>query len=531
MAEKHELGTRMGSAQPLTECDLVFDHAVPGVGAGVAGLAGAQPGAAVAAMVGGVDRVAAGHSKLREAVVAAAVLGCPVHDLQHGLGRTSGQPSAVIDAGAVGGAELLPVGCVADGRGASRERGRAGRHHHLTSSCVHGDSRCCACERRTPALAERPETSRARGDDGRRVPAVELRGGRAAPHRVREDVEVREWTRLAEGVRPFEGLVPLAREPRDQVGADGGVGQQRTNHRQAFAREPAVVAPPHAREHAVVGGLERHVQVVTHGRRVGHHPQEQLAHLVRVDRRQPEPRHERLLGDRGHEPGEVDGRVEVVSVATEVHAGEDDLLEALRGERRHFGQHHARRQAPAGPARHRHDAERAEEVAALLHLQERARLPREAARAHGRDRALPPARADDGPRHGCTGHGAGEGVEPVEADHVVHGLDCRRLFGPGLGIAAGEDYPRVRVQAMRAAREATALGVGRVGHRARVDDDHVGRGLGRHDHASLGTQPVGDRGAVVGVHLAAERDDGNPAFGRHGIASAIQPPPRTRSLW
>src|SRR5205823_5527813 len=83
---------------------------------------------------------------------------------------------------------------------------------------------------------------------------------------------------------------------------------------------------------------------------------------------------------------------------------------------------------------------------------ERARLPREAARAHGRDRALPPARADDGPRHGCTGHGAGEGVEPVEADHMVHGLDCRRLFGPGLGIAAGEDYPRVRVQATRAAR-------------------------------------------------------------------------------
>jgi hypothetical protein len=70
-------------------------------------------------MIGGVDRVAAGHGKLREAVVAAAVLGCPVHHLQHGLGRTSGQPSTVGDARAVAGAELLPVGWVADRRGGS----------------------------------------------------------------------------------------------------------------------------------------------------------------------------------------------------------------------------------------------------------------------------------------------------------------------------------------------------------------------------------------------------------------------------
>ena len=112
----------MGAPQPLTERDLVFNHAVPGVGAGVAGFARAQPRAAVTAMIGGVDRVAAGHGKLREAVVAAAVLGGPVHQLQHGLGRASGQPSAVGDARAVAGAELLPV-WVADRRGASGEHG------------------------------------------------------------------------------------------------------------------------------------------------------------------------------------------------------------------------------------------------------------------------------------------------------------------------------------------------------------------------------------------------------------------------
>src|SRR4029453_14906564 len=91
VAEKYKLGARVGSPQSLTERDLVFNHAVPGVGAGVAGPAGAQPRAAVTAMIGGVDRVAAGHGNLREAVVAAAVLGCPVDHLQHGLGRTSGQ--------------------------------------------------------------------------------------------------------------------------------------------------------------------------------------------------------------------------------------------------------------------------------------------------------------------------------------------------------------------------------------------------------------------------------------------------------
>ena len=71
----------MRGAQPVAEGDLVFDHAVPGVGAGVAGAARAQPRAAVAAMVGRVDRMAAVDGSALKAVVAAHLLGGAVHPI------------------------------------------------------------------------------------------------------------------------------------------------------------------------------------------------------------------------------------------------------------------------------------------------------------------------------------------------------------------------------------------------------------------------------------------------------------------
>src|ERR1051325_2529862 len=89
----------------------------------------------------------------------------------------------------------------------------------------------------------------------------------------------------------------------------------------------------------------------------------------------------RLCGDPPDEPREVDGRRQVVPVAAEMHPGEDDLLEPDRSEALDLREDRARRKAPARPARHRDDAEGAEEVAPLLHFQERPRLAVEAPRS------------------------------------------------------------------------------------------------------------------------------------------------------
>src|SRR5262249_61645808 len=99
---------------------------------------------------------------------------------------------------------------------------------------------------------------------------------------------------------------------------------------------------------------------------------------------------------------------EIVPPAAEVDAGEDHLAEAARRERLELGENGARRQAPTAPAGHRDDAERAEEVAALLDLQKGARLAVERPGTEGLDPGLVPAAGD------------------------LHPLQARRLGGRGL---------------------------------------------------------------------------------------------------
>jgi len=271
------------------------------------------------------------------------------------------------------------------------------------------------------------------------------------------------------------------------------------------------------------------------GHRARHQPQQGLAQLVRIERGKAETRHEILLDECADEPREVDRRLEIPTVAAEVHARQHDLLEAPGGERLHLGQHLARREAPARPARHRDDAEGAEEVAALLHLQEGPRLLAEGPGAGGGDAPLAPGLPDHHPRDlRRPQHGRHEVLQTVQADHVVHRRKRPRLRGPGLCVAAGQDDSRRRLLAARAAREPSALGVGGVGHRTRVDDDDVGGRVGRYDLAPRGAQPVGDGGRVVGVHLAPERAEGDPRRDHHAVpptADSIHPPPRTKSPW
>ena len=379
-------------------------------------------------------------------------------------------------------------------------------------------------------LAGVAQAAGARRDRPRRQVAVELGGGGAAAHRVGKHVAVGDRARLDEAQRALEGVVVLAREAGDEIRADGGGGEQLADHRQPLGGERRVVPPAHARQHAVVARLQRHVEMRADRRRRGHPPHQRLAHLVRIDRGQADAREPALLDQRVDQPDEIERRVEIVSPAAEMDAGEDHLAEAARGEGVELGENRARRQAPAAPAGERHDAERAEQVAAFLDLQEGARLAVERAGTEGLDPGLAPAAVHLHPLQArrLGGRGLHQRVEPVEADDVIDGLDGRRRQRLRLGVAARQDDPRGGIAAPRAAREPPALGVGGVGHRAGVDDDHVGRRVGVDQHAAGGAQAIRDGRRVVGVHLAAERRD-RDAPGAHAVACAIQPPPATRS--
>src|SRR5688572_11931537 len=91
-------------------------------------------------MVGAIDRIAVRRSGARKAVVAADVLGGAVHDLNHRPRRAGRQPAPVVDGGAVGGAELLPVGgWLAAGCGAATESSTGGEdEHHVAAVGGHG---------------------------------------------------------------------------------------------------------------------------------------------------------------------------------------------------------------------------------------------------------------------------------------------------------------------------------------------------------------------------------------------------------
>ena len=346
----------------------------------------------------------------------------------------------------------------------------------------------------------------------------------------------------------LERGVVLAGEPRDEIGPDRRVRQQLADHREALGCERGVVAPAHAAEDPVVRRLQRHVEVRADRRRRRHRAHQWLRHLVRIDGRQANATEPPLLDERVQQPDQIDARVEVVPPPAEVHAGEHDLVEATRRERIQLGEDGPGRQAAARPAGQGNDAEGAEQVAPLLHLQEGARLPVEAACAERLDRRLAPAVADLDAGHAghARGHRLDEGVEPVQADHVVDRLHGGRRPRLCLRIASGEDHARGRIRAPRAPRQPPALGIRRVGHRAGVDDHDVGGRSGLDEQAARSAKSVRHRRRIVRVHLAAERGDGDArpvAIVRHDAPArasrsgpatefsslVIQPPPTTTS--
>ena len=116
------------------------------------------------------------------------------------------------------------------------------------------------------------------------------------PRRVREDVDLRDAGRLDHRQRAAKRALVLGGEADDHVGRQVEVAER---------LEPpqvrgGVVAAAHRAQHAVVAGLQRHVQVARDRRRLAQRGDELVVDVVDLDRREPqagEPRHRAGLAD------------------------------------------------------------------------------------------------------------------------------------------------------------------------------------------------------------------------------------------
>ena len=173
-----------------------------------------------------------------------------------------------------------------------------------------------------------------------------------------------------------ELLLALARKAGDDVGAERRAAAARATISAATSRtRAAVVEAAHAAQDAVGAGLHRHVQVRAQHRRCAPSGRAAAA-SPRAGRSSSgecaaaAPR-SAIISTRS---ASVERRRQVLPVAAEVDAGQHHLAEAARRQPLELGEDAARLDAAAAAARERHDAEGAEEIAALLHLEEGARL-------------------------------------------------------------------------------------------------------------------------------------------------------------
>ncbi len=298
--------------------------------------------------------------------------------------------------------------------------------------------------------------------------------------------------------RVAEGRLVLAGKADDdvrrEVEAVGEAGPPQERRR--------VVAPPHGLEDPIVTGLQRDVQVPTDGGRVAKRRNEPLAHVVHLDRGEPEARQTGRGAGLAHEPRQVVARG-TIPVAAEVDAGEDDLPVALFHAARDLSQHTVGRAAPRSSPNVRDHAERAREAAAVLHLDEGADAVEASFRLDARDRA-------DIACHGC-----GSVLAPLRDDDDVVREPGERVLRK-IRRAAGDVDAAVR--ACQARDRLARLRNRLVRHAARADDGDVG--VSGALQMSVGKQPLAHRMGVDMRHLATEKSDRERRHGAERYSSA-----------
>ena len=261
------------------------------------------------------------------------------------------------------------------------------------------------------------------------------------------------------------GLV-LGGEADDHVRRQVELSRQLLESRQERARR---VPAAHRAQNAVVAGLERNVEMLRDGRRLAERGDEPVAHVVDLDRAEPEALQAWGFAGRSHEHGQVvPGRA--IAETAEVDPGEHDLAVALLDAPADLAENRFRRAAARAPADERDDAERARERASILDLHERPHAVEPRVGLHAPDRA-------DVARHECGGL-----LGPLADHDDVRGQGGERIAREVRGTAGHVDPP---------------VGAGRPGGRLAALRQRLVRDAAGADHGDVGV-PADRLGVAVG---------------------------------
>jgi hypothetical protein len=270
------------------------------------------------------------------------------------------------------------------------------------------------------------------------------------------------------------------------------------------------------------------VEVLAHGRCLGHGGDGLGPQVLRVGAGVADPAHAldvadgaQQVGEEGPDPHVVapapGGQREVTPVGVDVLTEQRHLHHPVGHELAGFGDEVVERPADLRPADRRHDAEGAGVVAPDLDGEPR-RVP-----------VLPPHRESGGERLGI-GRGGGledlgdravlagvvqeldRPVDVVGAEHHVHvGRPLPDAVTVLLGEAPADHDPEIgpgRLDRLQVAQRAVELVVGVLTDAAGVEHDHVGIVHTVRSHHAVGLVEPRDALGVVLVHLASERPDG-----------------------
>ena len=192
------------------------------------------------------------------------------------------------------------------------------------------------------------------------------RGPGPGARRVAEHVVVGERHRFQAVAGAPERFVRLAGESDDHVGPEPESGHRLHRPVRKLAVVPKGVAAAHPGQHAVVAALHRKVEIAAERSAFRHAFEEAVLDGGGLDRGDPDPLHPRNLLEPVRNVGE---RPSPAPVAPDVDPGEHELPVAGLGQFLRLADQVVEAPAALPAARVGNDAERAEEVAAVLHLQ------------------------------------------------------------------------------------------------------------------------------------------------------------------
>ncbi len=110
------------------------------------------------------------------------------------------------------------------------------------------------------------------------------------------------------------------------------------------------------------------MQVRTDCRTTRHQVEQAVRHFARIEGAQADARDRAAIRDHFDQRREIDSWIEIVAIAAEMDARQNDFLVTGVGQLAHLFQHFARRDAAAEAARGRNDAVSACVVAAFLNF-------------------------------------------------------------------------------------------------------------------------------------------------------------------